>query len=407
MLSQPESDENPQIHLLEIAGNAIVGGMENYVYNLVQHLPATHFKVTVLTVYESPFTASLRQAGCDVYITSMDIDPPWRSIQFATELIRHQKIQLVHAHLPRAHVLAGLAANLTGIPAVATVHGMEITTQELGISRTTGTHLTVVCHQAYSQALGLGLPEERLTLIPNGVDTKLFSTNRSGAALKKSLRIPPNSPLVGFVGRLSWEKGPDQFVQLAGLVHEELPDVHFVIVGSGPMEDEIAGMIKAKNLQEVVHMPGSIANTWDVYPAFDLLVQTSRVEGMPFAILEAMASGKPVAAMGVGGVPEIVEVGTTGILSAGGDWEGLGRATAKLLLNPDKLKQMGHAARKRVEENFDWQYSVHSMENLYYRLLGRNVPKELLLQTPQNWPMVKQGNNTVEVETRSIFDKDG
>ncbi len=402
MLTNSENTDEGQIHVLEIAGNAIVGGMEKYVYNLVQSLPPAYFKVTVLTLFESAFTNSLRQLGAEVYITNMDNDPPWRSIQFTTELIRHLKVNLIHAHLPRAHVLGGISARLTGIPAVATIHGMDITSQELGICRTTGTHLTVVCHEAFSQALALGIPADRLTLIPNGVDLKTFCTNRTGISFRKAQHIPPNAPLVGFVGRLAWEKGPDQFVQLAKHIHIQLPDVHFAMVGEGPMESDLAEMVNQAGLGDVFHVAGLWTNTWDVYPAFDILVQTSRVEGMPFCLLEGMACGKPVAAMGVGGVPEVVEVGSTGLLSAAGDWVGLGDGIISLISNPERLKQMSHAARKRAEDNFDLQDSIRLMANLFYRLLDRKAPQDIILPK-SSWQVNKQNHPAIPIETMGSF----
>jgi glycosyltransferase involved in cell wall biosynthesis len=404
MLTQAENSDDSQIHILEIAGNSIVGGMEKYVYNMVQGLPPAYFKVTVLTLFESPFTASLRQLGADVYITNMDNDPPWRSIQFTTELIRHLQVDLVHAHLPRAHVLGGISARLTGIPIVATVHGMDITTQELGICRTTGSHLTVVCHEAFSQALALGLPADRLTLIPNGVDLKSFCANRTGISFRKAMHISLNTPLIGFVGRLAWEKGPDLFFQVAEQIHTRMPEAHFVIVGEGPMEDELCEMVHKARMEDVFHLAGLWTNTWEVYPAFDILVQTSRVEGMPFALLEGMACGKPVAAMGVGGVPEIIEVGTTGILSASGDWGGLADGIVKLLADPERMKQMSHAARKRAEDNFDLQDSIRLMASLFYQMLGRKAPQEVCLP-PAAWSVSKQDDRTLAMETVSIFPK--
>src|ERR671926_528978 len=95
------------IHVLEVIGNAIVGGMENYVRNLISHLPREQFRVTCLCPFESPFTRTLRQSGCTVFITPINDDPSWRSIQLAVEIIRHQRVDLIHAHMPKAHVLAG------------------------------------------------------------------------------------------------------------------------------------------------------------------------------------------------------------------------------------------------------------------------------------------------------------
>jgi glycosyltransferase involved in cell wall biosynthesis len=373
MLPNSESTEEPLIHVLEIAGNAIVGGMEKYVYNLAQKLPAHSFKVTCMAPYESGFTSSLRHQGCEVYITAIDDSPTWRSIQFTAELIRQLQVDLVHAHLPKAHILAGLAGRLTNRPVVATIHGMDITSLELGITRSVGSHLTVVCQDAYSQALALGVPAERLTLIPNGVDTKTYSSNRSGATFRKSLRLPPDAPLVGMVGRLAWEKGPDQFLRAAERVLKQRPEVHFAFVGEGPMEMDLKEQIASTGLSERVHMPGVWTNTWEVYPAFDILAQTSRVEGMPFAILEAMACGCPVVAMAVGGVAELIEVGTTGLISAAGDWSGLGDAIVKLLDNPERMKQMGQAGRKRVEDGYDIKDSTRRMASLFSRLVKRKA----------------------------------
>lgn len=403
MLSQSEDGEERPIHVLEIAGNAIVGGMEKYVYNLARHLPAQNIKVTCMTPYESAYTASLRQLGSEVYITAMDNDPAWRSIQFTTELIRHQKIDIVHAHLPKAHVLGGLAGRLTGIPVVATIHGMDINAFDLGVSRTVGSHLTVVCQDAYAQALALGVAVESLSLVTNGVDTKAFHPHRSSAAFRRALQIPEDAPLVGFVGRLAWEKGPDQFLRAAEYILQQRGDIHFVMVGDGPMTGEIRETIQRLNLSDRIHLAGVSTNTCEVYPAFDILAQTSRVEGMPFALLEAMSCGRPVIAMAVGGVAEIVEVGTTGLLSAPGDWAGLGEAVLKLVENPDQARLMGQASRKRVEERFDLQDTVRQIASLFYRLLGRKAPPDPRLSA--NLSMVKKEDEMIAVQAESVLTK--
>jgi glycosyltransferase involved in cell wall biosynthesis len=402
-MSAKEEKEEPLIHVLEIAGNAIVGGMERYVYNLSQHLPALGFKITCLVPYESPFTAGLRDLGCEVFITAMDDDPAWRSIQFTTELIKHQRIDLVHAHLPKAHILAGLAGRLANVPIVATVHGMEITGHELGICRTTGSHITVVCQGAFSQAMALGAPEERLSLIPNGVDTKVFTPTSSGASFRRAQLIPADVPLVGFVGRLAWEKGPDQFVQMAEYIHKQNPEVHFVMVGEGPFEEEVRAMVQSARLDDCMHITGLLTDTWEVYCALDLLAQTSRVEGMPFSLLEAMACGTPVAAMAVGGIAEIIEVGTTGYLSAGGDWSGLGEAVLKALSNPEKRRQMGQEARKRVETYFDLRNSTRSMANLFQRLVDESQPAAGMFEP--SWPKIENEREPSELNQTSAFTK--
>ena len=394
MTDESKPDKEPLINVLEVAGNAIVGGMEKYVYNMVKHLPPRGFRVTCLVPYESSFTANLRDLGSEVFIAAMDEDPQWRSIQFAVELIHQKKISLLHAHLPRAHVLAGIAGRLANIPTVATVHGMDINSDDLGIHRTTGSWLTVVCQEAYVQALALGVPEERLTLIPNGVDTKVYNPRRSGERFRKSIGIPLDVPLVGFIGRFAPEKGPDQFIQAAEHIHKHRQDVHFVLVGEGPMEAELKKMIQDKGLTDSIILPGLLTDTHEIYPALDVFVQTSRVEGMPFTVLESMACGTPVVAIGVGGVPEIIVAGTTGLLSAQGDWAGVGNAVLKLLDDPVKKRQMGEAARKRVEESFNLDESTRRMSDLFHRLVGSYDPATSFL--PPVWPVTRQESSILE-----------
>lgn len=358
------------IHVLEVVGNAIVGGVERYIQNLVRLLPAQGIKVTCLAPYESPVTASLRELGSQVYITRMDDDPTWRSIQFSAELVKDQGINLIHAHLPRAQVLAGLAGSLTHVPVVMTIHGMDIGSWELGIVRSSSAYLSVVCQAAYYQALSLGFPAEKLGLFPNGVDLSIFNPHNSGVKFRQTLGLPVDTPLVGYVGRLSHEKGPDMFLQLAQSVLERNSKVHFVMVGDGPMRPELEERVLSYGLEKNIHLAGVWMDMAEVYPAFDILVQTSRVEGMPFTLLEAMASGIPVAAMNAGGVAEVVEVGKVGFLSAVGDWAGLGNAVLRLIENPELRQEMSAAARQRAEQKYDLVLTTALLAQGFHNLLS-------------------------------------
>src|SRR3954447_736527 len=120
------------IQVLQIIGNAIVGGMETYVSNLITRLPSDEFQFTCLCPYESAFTASLRRLGFKVFITPIQDDPAWRSIEMAVELVRQQRIDVIHSHLLNAHTLAGLAGRLTNTPTVSTIHARTLWTQEIG-----------------------------------------------------------------------------------------------------------------------------------------------------------------------------------------------------------------------------------------------------------------------------------
>src|SRR5689334_11360361 len=148
--------------------------METYVRNLIVNLPPDEFEVTVLCPFESAYTRLLREQGCTVYIAPLRDDPPWRSIEMICSLMRKHRVNVIHAHLMNAYTVGALAGCLMSIPTVATMHGMSLHPQEISVARLTNSHLILVCGEAWSQAVAVGLPLESLTLIPNGVDLATY-----------------------------------------------------------------------------------------------------------------------------------------------------------------------------------------------------------------------------------------
>jgi len=343
-----------RLGVLEIIGTATRGGMEIHIANMIKNLPPAKFRIVCICPCESPFTQTLRELGVEaVYIAPLADDPEWRSIQTAIEVAKLHKIDILHAHMPKSHVLAGIAANLLNKPVVATVHGMHVTAHELGIARAVRSHLVTNCQETYIQALALGIPSDKVNLFHNGVDVSRFKPSRENRKLREQAGIPPDATLIGFAGRLEHEKGPDLFVRAADVVHSQLPDTHFAVVGAGSMLPELQKMRKKMGLEKQLHFIDWSEDPAEVYPAFNLLGHSSRSDGTSLVLLEAMACGIPVVGMAVGGVREMISNEETGMQVPAGDWEGLGWTMVKLLQQEDVLKQMGLAARKRVTEHFN------------------------------------------------------
>jgi glycosyltransferase involved in cell wall biosynthesis len=359
-----------RIHVLEVIGNAIVGGMESYVERLVCGLPADRFAVTARCPFESPFTDRLRSRDIEVLVTPMPDDPPWSSIQMACAMIKAGGIDLLHAHLPNAHVLAGIAGRLTGKPVLATLHGHRVSVLDLEVHRTAGSHLSVVCRQSYFHALGLGVSAGQLSCNPNGVDTEAFRPRpRTRSGLRASLGIPFEAPLIGFVGRLSPEKGPDVFLRAALLLRGTLTAAHFVFVGVGPLEPSLREFVARFGLADHVHFAGLRGDVACVLNDIDLLVSSSHSEAMPLAVMEAMASGLPVVATRVGGVPDMIEQGESGWLVAPQDFEDIAQRVLQILAVPGELARMGQRARARAVERMSLGDSVERMATLMARLV--------------------------------------
>ena len=339
---------------MEIIGTATRGGMENYIVNFLKNLPANQFRITCICPCESLFTKALRDLGVEnVFITPLADNPDWRSIQMAVEVARLHQVDVFHAHMPKSHVLAAVAGSLIHKPVVATVHGMHVTAHELGVALAAKSHLITNCQETYIQALALGVPAERVNVFHNGVDIEAFTPGKTGEQLRNLINVPAGATLVGFVGRLEYDKGPDLFLRSAGHIHELLPDVHFAVAGAGSMLKRLEQLRKQMRLEAHLHFVDWSTNTADVYPAFDLMAHTSRNDGTSLVLLEAMACGKPVVGMAVGGVREIIENEHAGMLVEPNDWEAFGNQVIQLLEQPTLLKLMGAAARKRVEEHFN------------------------------------------------------
>ncbi len=368
-----------RIHVLEVVGNAIVGGMETYVERLVENLPPDRFAVTALCPFESPFTERLRARDIEVLVTPMPDDPPWSSIQMACAMIKAGGIDVLHAHLPNAHALAGIAGRLTGKPVLATLHGHKIGVLDLEIHRNAGTHLSVVCRQSYFHALGLGVSAGQLSCNPNGVDTEMFRPGpRPTAGIREALDIPAEARIVGFLGRLSPEKGPEVFLRAALLAHARLPDTRFVFVGDGPLAPTLRQSIAVMGLGERVHLAGLRRDVADVLHDIDVLVSSSHSEAMPLAVMEAMASGVPVVATRVGGIPDMIDQGESGWLVAPNDFDDIATRLQQILGTPGELERMSRAARARAVDKMALSDSVEGVAQLLTRLVpSRTTQREI------------------------------
>jgi glycosyltransferase involved in cell wall biosynthesis len=230
------------------------------------------------------------------------------------------------------------------------------------------------------------------------VDIDLFTPDGTGDELRNTINVPKGSPLIGFVGRLEYEKGPDLFLRAAGHIHNILPGIQFVIVGDGSMLKELRQMAKQYQLEHRLHFVDWSTDIAKVYPAFDLMAHTSRNDGTSLVLLEAMACGLPVVGMAVGGVREMIENEHTGMLVPPADWEAMGIQILKLLEQPQLLQSMGTAGRRRVEEKFNVLTNACRMSDLLRRIV---ISHKNELEYKNNYKVV-QGLNGINSQGISL-----
>jgi glycosyltransferase involved in cell wall biosynthesis len=367
-----------RIRVLQIIGNGIVGGMESVVERLVEGLPRERFELSALVPFEGPFADRLRALDVDCHALPMPDNPSWSSIQNGCALVQAQGIDVIHAHLTNAHLLAALIGRLSGRPVLATIHGRQLGIADLEAHRLADTHLCTVCRASELHALGLGVDAARLACIPNGVDVERFRPEPGAriGALRRSLfgddGAALEAPLVGFVGRLSPEKGPEVFVRAALMLRERLPAARFVIVGDGPLRESVQALVAQYRLEGRLHLAGLRGDMPGIYRELDVVVSSSHSEAMPLAIMEALASGVPVVATRVGGVPDLVEQGGCGWLCEPGHFDAIAARVATLVEQPAERERMARRARERMVQRFDVRRQVEATAQLLATLAGQS-----------------------------------
>jgi len=294
----------------------------------------------------------------------------WKLYRF----LRRTPFDVVHTHTPVAGLIGRVAARLAGAPRVVyTAHGfyfhdgMNPLVRRLFVSleRFGGRLSDLVLVQSeedYREALRERImPGERLVHIGNGVDPTRFGreVHAGGAAAARRALGLNEGPVVGFVGRIVREKGVMEFVRAAAAVRRDHPRAEFVMIGA-PLESDrddcwerVRELAAELGLSDALHMTGYRKDVPVLLSLFDLFVLPSYREGMPRALLEAMASGIPVVASDIRGCREEVEEGVTGFLVPPRDHERLAESISALLDSPGRARRMGEAARARVVERFD------------------------------------------------------
>ncbi|MCK5840549.1 MAG: glycosyltransferase family 4 protein [Candidatus Sabulitectum sp.] len=265
-------------------------------------------------------------------------------------IIEKNQFSIVHTHGSKAKFLGRLAAAYAKTPAkiVQTVHGWSFFDTMHPILKTfysvlerfgynlADSNIVVSPHDIKKGVnWGIGKPED-YQLIRSGVEFESFFAQRgNNLQAKNRLGIPAAFPVVGTVIRLASQKHPEAIIDVAEKVRVSFPNVRFVIVGDGPLDSYIKQYIKAKNMEENFIMLGSRKDVAEILPAFDVFLLTSRSEGLPRAMLEALAVRVPVVATDVGGIAELINGLKNGFLCSHGDIACLAKGICKLLSSPE------------------------------------------------------------------------
>lgn len=213
------------------------------------------------------------------------------------------------------------------------------------------------------------MPAERFTIIPNGIDTSHFRPPADSGACKRSLGLPSDIPVVSLIARIRPEKRHDLFLEAARLIHPQVPQARFLIVGSGSLEERHKEFVRQHQMQDYALFLGLREDISLIWGATDVGVLCSDTETLPVSLLEAGACGVPVVGTDVEGIRQVIQSGTTGLLVPHNDSPALAGAILELLNNPRQRLEMGEAARRYVESHFSFEKMTQDYLKLFRRSL--------------------------------------
>lgn len=356
----------------------VMGGAEMFVRRAAPLLRRSGWDLRVVTLVSGgPLVAELSADGVPV------VELGVRGPQDAGVLLRLARLwqaappDLVHTHLYHAGLVGRLVARQVGIRRVVVhQHGAELgrgrlrTLLDRAAAGLVDNYVTSC--RAVAQILNERerVPATRITIIYNGLEAAVLA-RPAGEQHPPGWPLPPGALALGCVGRLAVEKGQDVLLEALVRLNNTGKELHTVLIGTGAQAAVLAARAAHADLAGRVHFTGERRDIPAWLACFDLFVLPSRWEGISLALLEAMAAGLPVIATAVGGTPEVVEDGVTGLLVLPNDPRSLARAIQRLVEQPALRLSLGQAGRERVASHFNLEGSLRQLDKLYRSLLGK------------------------------------
>jgi glycosyltransferase involved in cell wall biosynthesis len=366
--------------ILHIRSGFLVGGPEKLILSGITGMDSAHFQFTlasfVLPNKENQFLNFAAKQGIATRPITISGSFDFAAVGKVKSLIAELRPRLVVSHDYRALAIALLARRRSALPIVAVAHGW--TSQSLKVrlyefiegkllKRVEG--VAAVSKPKYAELLRLGISSDRLRLIENGVIVPPASKLTRSSELKIDLGFEVESVLIGSVGRLSIEKGHRILIQAAALLKDRFPLVRFVLVGDGPLREELKLLAVELGVDKIVQFAGWRSDMEAVYRGLDIFVLPSFTEGLPMALLEAMAYGVPSVTTRVGGCPDVIANDQMGRLCATGDPSALAEALAPLVEDAALRTSMAGAGYTRVSEHYSISRYVREFSELYDQVI--------------------------------------
>jgi len=368
-------------------------GAQTALVNLLSRTNSEKFSPSVACLFngEGEIPERIRSMGITVTDLEMSSKASLGAVGRLRHLLKRESPLILHLWLFHAVFLGRLLGRFQGVPIIVTSRRSERLGSDLRERLNRWSQGLSDCTIAVSEAVRKveiqtgGTSPERVVTIHNGVNADLFRPKEKAEAARarEELKIPEGALVMGAVGRLHPAKGYSDLLKALVSVRNQFPGVILLIVGEGELHQELEARSQALGLGGCVIFTGSRVDVADILPAIDLLVLSSWWEGLPNSLLEGMAGELPVVATRVGGIPEVVDDGESGLLVEPRNPMALADACVELLRDPRLREEMGRRGRRRVEERFTVESCVGQTERLYDSLLLKKL--DLRYEEQKGW----------------------
>lgn len=358
-------------HLIECDGP---GGAERILASLAAHLQGAGSRNLVIVPANGEGWLARQLAGTGVAIECFTLDRPVSRAcaRWLEAVLRRHRIGVAHSHEFTMAVYGAWVSRRLGIGHVITMHGSRYYAQRwrrrlaLRLAVALGGHLVAVSHElARHLSRDLLINPSRIKLIPNGVQLR----KAQGPSVRDELHVAPDEPLLLAVGNLYPVKGHEYLIDALALLMRRHPRAHVVIAGRGQLANELRARARHVGVSDHVHLLGLRSDIPELLAAADIFVLPSLSEGLPLALLEAMATGRPIVASDVGEVRSALGDGEAGLLVPPGDRAALAGALDSLLSDRRAARTLAMRAQQRAAAEYDMSRMTERYAALYRDLL--------------------------------------
>jgi L-malate glycosyltransferase len=371
------------IKVCHIASGDLWAGAEVQMYTLLEALSLIpELTISAVVLNQGKLTEKLKGIGIDVTVLDESRYGFYRLRQMLIDTFRGKHIDLIHSHRYKENILAGSIKNKCNIKRlVQTVHGASEPHGGLASlkSRAYTVANRIMTRRYFDRIIAVSddirlqlihhYPASKLQTIHNAVNPLKIRPVKTIEAVKCEFNIPVNAPIIGAIGRMVPIKAYDLFLGMAGEIFKTYPQARFMLIGDGPQKTLLQDMAAKMNIADRVIFPGFRDDIVDIINAFDIFVISSFHEGVPMALLEAMALKKAVVSTAVGGIKEVIQDGVSGLLVPSQAPQALSDACLRILGDDDLRHRLETAAARRVDEEF----SIYTLRERVLRLYKEMV----------------------------------